>query len=137
MIAVAGMPWSQRLVPVVLALIVAVVTVELIRRRKLREQYAILWLGASTLLWVFAIFPDIVWQLGGLLNVNYLTIVVLACFLFLVLISLHQAVVISHQAEDLRQIAERLALLQQEVREREKGRRDDGESPAEGGGRKA
>ncbi|MDK1031455.1 MAG: DUF2304 domain-containing protein, partial [Planctomycetia bacterium] len=132
MIAEEAMPLVRRLVPLVFAVAVSLATIEMIRRRKLREEYAILWLCASAGLMLLAIFPGILAWLQAVLKVNYLTIVVLACFLFLALISLHQAAVISRQAEDIRQIAERLALLQQEVREGEKDRRDDGESPAEG-----
>jgi hypothetical protein len=111
------MPVMRRLVPLVLAVVVAAVTLEMIRRRKLREEYAMLWLGASAVLWVFAIFPNFLGWLHNVLNTNYLTIVVLACFLFLALIVLHYAVVISRQTEQIRQLAERVALLQLALRE--------------------
>jgi hypothetical protein len=106
------MPIIRRLVPMVLAVIVAVTTIEMIRRRKLREEYAMLWLWTSVVMWAFAIFPNFLGWLHTLLNTNYLTIVVMACFLFLSLISLHYAVVISRQADQIRQLAECLALLQ-------------------------
>jgi hypothetical protein len=114
----AAMPLRRWLVPLILAIIVVAATLEMIRRRKLREEYAMLWLGTSLVLLVFAVFPDLVAWLSRLLQVNYLTIVVLACFLFLSLIVLHYAVVISRQSEQIRQLAERVSLLQLELMER-------------------
>ncbi|MGB2820511.1 MAG: DUF2304 domain-containing protein [Phycisphaerae bacterium] len=116
MIAELEMPLTRRLVPMVLAVIVVAATIEMIRRRKLREQYAILWLLASGVLVVFAIFPGLVVMLSHVLQVNYLTIIVIACFFFLAMIVMHFAVVISHQAEQIRRLAERVALMQNELR---------------------
>ena len=116
MIAELEMPLTRRLVPMVLAVIVVAATIEMIRRRKLREQYAILWLLASGVLVVFAIFPRLVVMLSHVLQVNYLTIIVIACFFFLAMIVMHFAVVISHQAEQIRRLAERVALMQNELR---------------------
>jgi len=114
-IAAMDMPWTRRLFPLALAVGVALVTIEMIRRRKLREQYAITWLLASAVLLAFAIFPDLVSYVSRTLKVNYLTIIVLACFFFLAMIVMHFAMVISRQAEQIRQLAERLALLRRQV----------------------
>lgn len=116
MIAELEMPLTRRLVPMVLAIIVVAATIEMIRRRKLREEYAILWLFASAVLAVFAIFPGLVVLLSHVLKVNYLTIIVVACFFFLAMIVMHFAVVISHQAEQIRKLAERIALMENELR---------------------
>jgi hypothetical protein len=118
MIAELDMPLTRRLFPMVVAIIVAAVTIEMIRRRKLREQYAILWLLASAVLVIFAVFPDLVVLLSRVLRVNYLTIIVMAFFFFLAMIVMHFAVVISHQAEQIRKLAEHLALMENELRRR-------------------
>jgi len=94
-----------------MAMIVVLTAVELIRRRKLREEYAMLWLASSFVLLVFAIFPGLVLWMQQLLKVNYLTIIVLSCFLFLAMILMHMTTVISRQAEQIRRVAERIALL--------------------------
>jgi hypothetical protein len=111
MFALMDMPLTRRLVPLVMAFIVILAAIELIRRRKLREEYAILWLTASVALLVFAVFPGIVLWLQNTLQVNYLTIIVLSCFLFLAMILMHMATIISRQAEQIRRVAEQLALL--------------------------
>jgi len=116
MIAELDMPLTRRLFPMVVAIVVAAVTIEMIRRRKLREQYAILWLLASAVLVIFAVFPDLVVLLSRILKVNYLTIIVMAFFFFLAMIVMHFAVVISHQAEQIRKLAEHIALMENELR---------------------
>lgn len=107
---------SQRIIPFVVAVVIAAATVELIRRRKLREQYAMVWLLASSVLIVFAIYPKLLIIISGWLGVNYLTTLFLATFLFLALVALSQAMVISRLTEDLRQTAQRVALLEQLVK---------------------
>jgi len=111
------MPLTRRLVPMVLAAIVVLVTIEMIRRRRLREEYAILWLFASGVLVVFAIFPQLVIYLQRLLKVNYLTIIVMSVFVFLAMIVMHFATVITRQADQIRRLAERTAILHRKLQE--------------------
>ncbi len=138
MIAELDMPLTRRLVPMALAIIVVAATIEMIRRRKLREEYAILWLFASAVLVVFAIFPGLVVLLSHVLRVNYLTIIVMACFFFLAMIVMHFAVVISHQGEQIRKLAEHIALMENELRRGRssapKGAENASEAPSETAG---
>jgi hypothetical protein len=115
MIAVIQIPILHRMVLVALATFFLCVTVEMIRRRKLKEEYAMLWLGASLLLVVLAIFPWITFWLNRTLGINYLTLVVIACFLFLAVIVMHYATVLSAQSEHIRQLAQQIALLRQKL----------------------
>ena len=105
----------QRVLPLAAAILIAFVTIELIRRRKLREEYAMLWITASLLLLVFAIFPRLLLYLSQALGIYYLTTLVGLCFSFLALVLLHLSVIISRSSEDIRQIAQRLAILEQQV----------------------
>ena len=130
MFALIDMPLTRRLVPLVMAIIVILAAIELIRRRKLREEYAMLWLTASVALLVFAIFPGIVLWLQTTLQVNYLTIIVLSCFMFLAIILMHMATVISRQAEQIRRVAEQVALLDNKLG---RATADASRSPAEAG----
>ncbi len=109
-------PISRRLVPLALALLVALVAVELIRRRKLREEYAMLWIFTGAVLLTLASFPEIVLWLEDVLHVSYLTVVLLACFLFMAMIAMHFSTVISRQSEQIRQLAQRQAILEMELK---------------------
>jgi hypothetical protein len=130
MFALMDMPLTRRLVPLAMALIVILAAIELIRRRKLREEYAMLWLTASVALLVFAVFPGIVIWLQTTLQVNYLTIIVLSCFLFLAMILMHMATIVSRQAEQIRRVAEQLALLDNKLARKAAG---DSQAPAGAG----
>lgn len=116
---------AQGLVFLCASLAVAITTIELVRRRYLRESYAMLWLMVSAILTVFALFPSMLAWISGLLHLYYLTTVFLICFLFLVAIVMQYSVVLSRRAEENRQMVQRLAILQERI-ERLEGRMNDG-----------
>ena len=118
MIADASWPditLGQRLLPLAASILITAVTVELIRRRKLREEYAMLWLSASGVLLAFAVFPRLLFYISKLLGLFYLTTMVVLCFSFLALVLVHLAMVISRMADANRSMAQRLALMEQRL----------------------
>ncbi len=118
MIAEASWPditLGQRLLPLAASILITGVTVELIRRRKLREEYAMLWLSASGVLLAFAVFPRLLFYISKLLGLFYLTTMVVLCFSFLALVLVHLAMVISRMADENRSMAQRLALMEQRL----------------------
>ena len=115
MFALIHMPLTRRLVPLVMAMIVVLTAVELIRRRKLREEYAMLWLSASGVLLAFAVFPRLLFYISNLLGLFYLTTMIVLCFSFLALVLVHLAMVVSRMADDSRSMAQRLALMEQRL----------------------
>jgi len=110
MIALLDMPLARRLVPLVLALLVAGTVFEMIRRRKLREEYALMWLGGLVIPLLFAVFPDILIWLQFALQINYLTIITLLGFGMTAMILLHLTAIVSKQATEIRSLTQRLAL---------------------------
>lgn len=110
MIALLEMPLARRLVPLALALLVAGTVFEMIRRRKLREEYALMWLAGLVVPLLLAIFPHIVIWLQEVLQINYLTIVALLGFGMTALILLQLTVIVSKQAAEIRSLTQRLAL---------------------------
>jgi hypothetical protein len=123
------MPLVRRLVPMVFALIIVATVIELIRRRKFREEYAMLWLVACVPLLVFAVFPEVLVYIQNALQTNYLTIVVLSGFGFLALIILHLTTVLSKRADDVRKLAQSVALLEKELRELQQTAPDASDNP--------
>jgi hypothetical protein len=89
-------------------------TLELIRKKRLREEYAILWLSTGVATLVFSLAPmffltKFFSQITGLF---YLSAAVLIIFLFLLLIVLHFSVVISKLTDRNTELAQRYALLE-------------------------
>ena len=76
-----------------------------------------LWIAASAVLLVFAIYPRLLWHLQDLLGVFYITILVIICFSFLSLVVIHLAVVISRNTDDTRKTAQRVAMLERKLKE--------------------
>ncbi len=114
-IASQQIPFGQRIVPLLVVAAVAVVTVELIRRRKLREEYAMLWILASIGLLVFAIFPKLLFVISELIGLYYITTLVIMMCAFLSLVVIHLGVSASRSADDARKLAQRMALLEQKL----------------------
>jgi len=133
MILAASIPLHHRIVSLALAVAVAAAVVEMIRRRKLREEYAMLWLIASGVLVVIGAFPSITFWLGRVLGISYLTIVVMAAFLFLAMIVMHFATVISRHAEHIRQLAQQVAILRGRLEGEGRGDEPSGPAARDGG----
>lgn len=107
----------QRLVPILLSLVIVFVTIELIRRRKLREEFAILWCLASLTLLVFGIYPKLLWIVSDALGIFYLTTLVLAGFGFLSLVTIHFAMVLSKLSNENAKLAQQMVMLEEELAE--------------------
>lgn len=98
------------------ALVVLVTIVELLRRRRLREKYAVLWLGVAGGIVVVTAFPGVLtWfadALGVQLPINLLFLVSSGVLL---VVSLQLSSEISQLEEETRTIAEELAILRLDV----------------------
>jgi hypothetical protein len=107
---------------VVVALVVGVgmlfLVVELVRRRKLREEYSWLWLltaaGIIVLTVWFSLLKWITHLIGAVVPSST---IFMFFFLFLVFISLHFSVVISKLTDRTKELAQRYALLEREMDE--------------------
>jgi hypothetical protein len=111
-------PFRVSIVAAIAAVALLLVIFELIRSRRLQERYALLWLLTGVVMLVFAL-----WR-GGLARVSHLVgiqyppsaLFVLAA-LFILLVLLHYSTVISELAEKNLALAQRLALLENRLRE--------------------
>jgi len=120
------MNWPQRIVLLVLALGMLALTLELIRRRRLREEYAVLWVCTGIMILVFVVMPNLLFTLSGWLQLDRSVLMTFVCFLFLAAIVLHYSVVISKHSEREKHLTQELALLRDEL---EKLRAETREAP--------
>jgi hypothetical protein len=97
--------------------------VELIRTRRLRERYALLWLATAGVILVFAVWRSGLHELSQALGVAYPpnALFVLA-ILFMLILLLHFSTVISKLSDRSTLLTQQLALLEQRLRELEGGR---------------
>ncbi len=108
---------TQRTFAIAASLITLVVVVELIRRRKLREEYALLWVVTSVAMLVLSSWSGLVERVTHLIGaVTVTTTLFLFALLFLLLISVHFTTVLSRLTVQVRRMAQELAILEAERR---------------------
>lgn len=113
-------PFAQQLIAVIFSLVLVLVTVQLIRTHRLREEYALVWLAASLGIFLLSVFGDLVGRLAALFSVSYSpTLVLVAGLLFALVVLLSQSVVISKQANQMRDLAQSVTLLEWRLRQME------------------
>jgi hypothetical protein len=114
-------------VPVVMFSIV----LEMVRRRRLREDYSLLWLGTFGVLVVLAIFRDMLLEplarMMGIFDPRIALFVI--WFGMLLLISLQFSAVLTKLALENKQAAQHIALLTARVRELEHKLEDRADEP--------
>ena len=110
----------QRVEVVALAIVVCGLMFELIRRRRLMERYALLWLAAGLTLLVLALWKGLLTKLAHAAGISYLPSALFAvAFLFVVAMLVHFSIVISRLSDQNTLLAQRLALLQERLDQRD------------------
>jgi hypothetical protein len=106
-------PLRVSVVAAVLALCLLLVVLELIRRRRLRERYALLWLLTAGVLLVLSVWRSGLDTIAGWAGIYYApsALFALAAF-FVVVVLLHYSTVISRLSDENAILAQRLALLE-------------------------
>ena len=103
---------------IVFGFLILVVTVELLRRRKLREKYAALWLTVSVVTLFLAIFPEPLFHVSDWLGFGLPSnLVFFAGGTVLLVISMQLSSETGRLESETQRLAEEHALLQLEVRE--------------------
>lgn len=110
-----GAAWQHRVLLVLAAAALLGITFDLIRRRRLREEYAVLWVCTGIVLLVFAVFPSVLFVLSGWLKLDRAVLLTFVLGLFIAAIVLHYSVAISRHSEREKELAEEMALLKQEM----------------------
>jgi hypothetical protein len=99
-------------------LVLLIVILELLRRRQLREKYAILWLAVIIVILPIAVYPRLLDGVAGFLGIaSGASLILFMGFVFLLLVSIHLSWEVSRLEEETRTLAEDMALLRAEVRQ--------------------
>lgn len=114
----AQTPLKVSIAATVASVILVLVVFELIRSRRLRERYALLWLVTGGALVVLSAWRGGLNTIAGWLGVRgYPPAVLFAVgLLFVILVLLHYSTVISRLSDQNVILAQRLALLESELR---------------------
>jgi hypothetical protein len=107
----------------VAAFVLLLLILELIRSRRLQERYALLWLLTGVVVIFFAVWRGALGGLAGLIGISYPpSALFLLASVFILILLLHYSTVISELAERNLVLAQRIALLEQKLREKDQQR---------------
>ena len=111
-----------QLVAIVVAGGLFFIVFELVRRKRLLERYALLWLGSTVVLLGLAVWKDLLVTLSTAVGIYYAPSALFAVTLaFVLMLLLHFSLVISRLADQNKVLAKKLSLLQQRVEVLESG----------------
>jgi len=111
---------GQRVLVVAVAILICGAILELIRRKHLMERYALLWLFLGVTLLVLALWKGLLTTLSEAAGIYYPPAALFAvAFLFVLALLLHFSIVLSRLSDQNKILAQRLALLQQRLEEKE------------------
>ena len=109
-----------QIVAVVAAGILLVGILELVRRRRLLERYALLWLFSAGALLALAAWKGLLEKVANAIGIFYPpSALFVIAFAFILVLLLHFSVAVSRLAEQSKVLAQRLALLEARSRDLE------------------
>ena len=101
---------------IVVAIGSVVSMLELLRRRQLKEKYAVLWLGVGLGMLVLGLFPVLLNKVADVVGVkDPPNLLLFAAALLLLLVCVHLSWEASRLEEKTRTLAEEVALLRQKI----------------------
>ena len=119
-----------QIVSIVAALGLLVVVLEMVRRRRLLERYALLWLLCAIVILGLAVWRGALEQVARAVGIysppNALFFIALG---FILILLLHFSAAVSRLADQSKVLAQRQAILEQRLRQLERGG-ETGEQPA-------
>jgi hypothetical protein len=110
-IAQAAFTPAHRVGLLLFSVLLLALVLELVRRRRFKERYALLWLATSLFGLLVGVFPGIIVSLARVLHVQFLTVFFALAFTFLLGLVLSFSIVISRLSEQNRELAQEAALL--------------------------
>jgi len=119
--AMAAAPEATILFPHQLALfavsvIILAAVFELVRRRFLKERYALLWIAIALGGFALGAFPGLIEWLSAVFRLQFITVLFIIYFAFTFALVLSFSVMLSRLSEHNRTLAQEIALLGAEVR---------------------
>jgi hypothetical protein len=106
-----------QLISIVVSAGLLLVVVELVRRRKLTEEYSFIWIVCALALLGLSVWRNLLDLAARVLGVHYPPAVLLLVLTFsVVMLSLYFSVIVSRQRQQIERLVEELALLDADVR---------------------
>lgn len=106
-----------QIVAIIAAVALLFVVLELVRRRRLQERYALVWLGSAVILLGLAIWRDALDKVSNLVGITYPpNALFFIAFGFILVLLLHFSAAVSRLADQSKVLAQNLALMEERLR---------------------
>jgi hypothetical protein len=110
---------DQRLEVIGLAVVVCGLVFELVRRKRLMERYAILWLLAAATILLLALWQGLLTRVSHAVGIYYPPSALFAvAFVFVLAMLVHFSITLSRLSDQNKVLAQRVALLEHELQQR-------------------
>jgi uncharacterized membrane protein YozB (DUF420 family) len=96
--------------------LVIVITLEAVRREQLRERYALLWLATGLVILSIVLFPEVLALFRAVTGLKYWPALGSVAFIFLTLLAFHFSLTISRLHSHTTKLAQRLAVLEAQLK---------------------
>ena len=118
----APTPLGVSIAATIASLVLLFGVLELVRRRRLREKYALLWIRTAIVLLILSVWRGAVTSIATALGVSYgPTILFAVGALFVLVVLLHYSTVISALTDRTVVLSQQMALLEERLRKLEAG----------------
>lgn len=110
------MPLQQQLFALIISVLVFIVVIDMVRRRRLREEYSVLWLGTSVVMFVLVFRYEWLVSLTDLIGAGLpTTTLFLFSIIFLMLLSVQFCIKISQLTDQVKNLSQDNALMKQAI----------------------
>lgn len=106
-----------QLLAIIAAVLLLIGVLELVRRRRLMERYALLWLLSAVVILALASWPGALATVSSAIGIDYPpTALFVVAFAFVLILLLHFSTAVSRLSDQTKLLAQRQALLEERVR---------------------
>ena len=113
-----------QVIAIVGSLLLILLILELIRRKKLKEKYALLWLFSSFSMLILSIWRDLLEKFSYLVGIAYAPATLfLFIILFGLMLFLHFSVIVSILSEKIKKLTQKIGLLEKEIKDLRKNKK--------------
>ncbi|MBI5750177.1 MAG: DUF2304 domain-containing protein [Nitrospinae bacterium] len=110
------MPLRQQIFAILISIVIFIVIIELVRKRKLREEFSLIWLLTGFLLFILAIWYDLLLAITSLIGASLATSTLFFFGLvFLILINLYYSIKLSAIANQMKNLSQEVGILKSAV----------------------
>jgi hypothetical protein len=108
-----------QIISVIASLIIFFVVINLVRRRRLKTEYSLIWLAVSITFVVFSFWRNGIDWLASIFGIAYAPSVLFIILLVgIILLLIEFSMIISTQAERIKVLVQEMALIKQELEEK-------------------